>query len=346
MIFINNISKEVEPLEKRLNKEKWQNMIQQFATSPFWVLVQKEIRDHVKSVRFNILLVIILLTCVGSLYAALSSVKDLANQIDTSEQLMIYLRMFAISGEGGTLPSFITFMTLLGPLLGIAMGFDAINSEKNNRTILRIMSQPIPRDYLILSKFVGGLFVIAYFVFILGMLIFSLSLLIIGLPPTFEEFTRIIVYLFMIILYVGFWLALSITLSILFKQAATSALSGIAVWLFFSVFYSILVNLLVTTSMPDDLLASDQMAQHERMAMLLRLSPNYLFSEITTVLLNPSYRTLGPVTFDQISGTIPSILDLSQSLTIIWPQVVGMLALCFVCFLISYTIFMRQEIRS
>src|SRR5690554_7395527 len=84
MIFINNISKEVEPLEKRLNKEKWQNMIQQFATSPFWVLVQKEIRDHVKSVRFNILLVIILLTCVGSLYAALSSVKELANQIDTS----------------------------------------------------------------------------------------------------------------------------------------------------------------------------------------------------------------------------------------------------------------------
>src|SRR5690625_3814083 len=96
-----------------------------------------------------------------------------------------------------------------------------------------------------LSRFVGGLFVIADFVFILGMLIFSLSLLIIGLPPTFEECTPIIVYLFMIILYVGFWLALSITLSILFKQAATSALSGIAVWLFFSVFYSILVNLLV-----------------------------------------------------------------------------------------------------
>jgi len=335
-------------LENRIRKNVWLDRVHQFSTSSFWVLVQKEVRDHVKSVRFNILLVIILLTCIGSLYSALSSVKDLANQLNSSEDLMIYLRMFAISGEGGMLPSFITFMTLLGPLLGIAMGFDAINSEKNNRTILRIMSQPIPRDYLILSKFVGGLFVIAYFVFILGMLIFSLSLLIIGLPPTFEEFTRIIVYLFMIILYVGFWLALSITLSILFKQAATSALSGIAIWLFFSVFYSILVNLIMNASMPDDLFqsASEQIAQHERMALLLRLSPNYLFSEITTVLLNPNYRTLGPVTHDQITGTIPSILDLSQSLTIIWPQVVGMLAFSFICFLISYTIFMRQEIRS
>src|SRR5690606_3686961 len=35
---------------------------------PFWVIVRKEITDHVSSWRFIILLSLILLTCFGSLY--------------------------------------------------------------------------------------------------------------------------------------------------------------------------------------------------------------------------------------------------------------------------------------
>ena len=35
-------------------------------THPFWVIVQKEVRDHVKSWRFIILIAIILLTCIGT----------------------------------------------------------------------------------------------------------------------------------------------------------------------------------------------------------------------------------------------------------------------------------------
>ena len=335
-------------MEAKLSKEKIIDMTSKITHSPFWVLVGKEIRDHIRSFRFNILLIIILLTCIGSLYAALTTIKDVASNLEPTEDLMIYLRMFAIRGEDGTLPSFITFITLLGPLLGIAMGFDAINSEKNNRTLLIIMSQPIPRDYLILAKFTGGLLVISYLVFILGMLIFASSLLIIGLPPTFEEFIRIVVYLIVIILYIGFWLALSILFSILFKQAATSALSGIAVWLFFSIFYSIIVRLMINASMPDQLFQSltEQMASQEKIAMFMRISPNYLFSEITTVLLNPEFRSLGPVQVEQLVGAIPSLLNLKESLMIIWPQVIGIIALCLVCFLISYTIFMRQELRS
>ncbi|WP_423809557.1 ABC transporter permease [Piscibacillus halophilus] len=329
-----------------LDREKVSLYTQRIITSPFWVLVGKEVRDHIKSIRFNILMVIILLTCIGSLYAALTQVRDVANNIEAGEELYLYLKIFTISGENGTLPPFVTFISFLGPLLGIAMGFDAINSEKNNKTLLRIMSQPIPRDYLILAKFTGSLFVIAFLVIMLGTLIFSLGILIMGIPPTFEEFIRVFVYLIMIIVYIGFWLALSILFSILFKQAATSALSGIAIWLFFSVFYSILVNLLVTASVPDQLFQDAQGANQDKITTYMRLSPNYLFSEITTVLLNPGFRTLGPVTMEQAKGAIPSPLAINESLMIVWPQFIGILALSTICFLIAYTIFMRQEIRS
>ena len=40
----------------------------------FWVIVNKEISDHVKSWRFIILVSIIALTCLGSLYTALSNI--------------------------------------------------------------------------------------------------------------------------------------------------------------------------------------------------------------------------------------------------------------------------------
>lgn len=38
---------------------------------PFWVIVHKEIADHVHSLRFIILISIIVLTCMGALYTAL-----------------------------------------------------------------------------------------------------------------------------------------------------------------------------------------------------------------------------------------------------------------------------------
>jgi ABC-2 type transport system permease protein len=324
--------------------------LEAFVRSPLWTLTQKEITDHIRSFRFNILLVIILLTCIASIYTALTTIRDVASGIDNSDDFYLYLQMLTITDEKGTLPSFITFISFLGPLLGIGLGFDAVNREKNGNTLLRVLSQPIPRDYIILSKFLGSLAVISAAVFSLGFLIIGAGIVSMGLPPTFEEFIRIMVYLIMIIFYIGFWLGLSILFSIRFKQAATSALAGIAIWLFFSIFYSIIVELIVNQSMPDNLFetgTSEEInSNYELYTGLMRISPNFLFSEITTVLLTPSYRALGPVSMEQIIGAIPSPLGIMESLTIIWPQVIGIISASVICFAIAYLIFAFQEIRS
>ncbi len=97
-----------------------------------------------------------------------------------------FLKLFTVSD--GTLPSFTVFVSFLGPLLGIALGFDAINSEQNKGTLSRILSQPIHRDYLINAKFVGALIVIGVMLFVLGFLVMGFGLISIGIPPTAEEF--------------------------------------------------------------------------------------------------------------------------------------------------------------
>lgn len=313
--------------------------------SAFGVLVRKEIADHIRSWRFILLLGIIALTCVASLYTAMNSIREALGSENGVHDFVI-LKLFTISD--GTLPTFIGFVGFLGPLLGIGMGFDAINSEQNKGTLSRIMAQPIHRDDLLNAKFAASLIVISIMFITLGLLTMALGTLIIGIPPTFEEFLRIISFLVVTICYVGFWLNLSITFSVRFRQPATSALSSIAVWLFFSFFFDMILQLLSRGLAPSTASATvqDVMTYQNLMLWLGRLSPYTLFNEATTTLLMPSIRNLGPLTQEQVYGAIASPLPFGQSLLLVWPQIIGLAAATLICFAISYVLFLRQEIRG
>lgn len=313
---------------------------------PFWVMVYKEIADHVRSWRFLIMGALIVLTCMGSLYTAVQAMTGQPDHAPSSTAPgFFFLQLFTSSN--GTLPPFHAFVAFLGPLLGISLGFDAINSEQHGRTLARIMSQPIHRDDIINAKFVAALVVISVMFFALTFLVMGTGLLVIGIPPTPGEFLRIMCYWLVTVVYVAFWLNLSILFSVLFRQAATSALMSIAVWLFFTVFFQIILNLISSAIVPSpDMAPAEQVIRAQHLVMnLSRLSPGQLFSDITTVLLRPTIRTFGPLTLSQIVGAIPNPLPLGQSLLIVWPQITGLIAVTTVCFALSYVSFMRREIR-
>ncbi len=281
---------------------------------------------------------------MGSMYTALTSIGKAVKE-NEPEGAFFFLKLFTVSD--GSLPSFFVFIGFLGPLLGISLGFDAINSEQNRGTLSRVMAQPIHRDFLINAKFVAALTVISVMFFALGYMVMGLGLVSIGIPPTAEEFLRINFFILLSILYVAFWLNLSIFFSVKFKQAATSALSGISIWLFFSVFYYMIINLVAKALAPGPMASEYQVIGFQKFILnLMRISPGQLFSEATTTLLMPSVRSLGPLTMEQVQGTIPSPLPLGQSLLLVWPQVTGLVAATIVCFALSYVAFMRMEIRS
>lgn len=311
---------------------------------PFWVMVNKEVRDHIRSWRFIILLALILLTCFGSLY---TSITNLSKSIKPNDPqgTFFFLKLFTLSD--GTLPPFHVFIGFLGPLLGIALGFDAVNSEQNNGTLSRIMAQPIHRDYLINAKFMGALIVISTLFFALGFLVMGLGLIIIGIPPTVSEFFRVVFFLLLSVIYVAFWLNLSILFSIRFRQAATSALTAIAVWLFFTIFYQIIISLIAKGMMPSEMASQQEVIQYQNSVLnMMRVVPSQLFSDATTTLLTPAVRSLGPLTMEQVYGAIPNPLPIGQSLLLVWPQLTGLIAATVLCFSLSYFSFMRKEIRS
>lgn len=311
---------------------------------PFWVIVHKEIADHVHSLRFIILISIIALTCMGALYTALTNIGA-AIKPDDPDGSFLFLKLFTVSD--GTLPSFVLFINFLGPLLGIALGFDAVNSEQNKGTLSRMLAQPIHRDCIINAKFVAALIIIGALLFALGLLVMGCGLIAIGIPPTPEEFWRIILFIITGIFYVAFWLNISILFSLCFRQAATSALASVAVWLFFSVFYAMIVNVVAKALSPSGMVSVYHQISYQKFILgLMRLAPSELFNEATTTLLMPSIRSLGPLTMEQLQGAIPSPLPLGESIMIVWSQLTGLIAATVVCFAISYIVFMRREVRS
>lgn len=306
-------------------------------------LVRKELADHLKSKRFLILLLLIGCTSFASLYGAISGLSD-AIQSDSN---FIFLKLYTSSGS--SIPSFMSFIALLGPIVGLALGFDAVNSERSNGTLNRLVSQPIYRDAIIVGKFLAGTIVIAIVIFSMGIALGAVGMAATGLVPDVEEVLRILIFLFFMVVYIAFWLAMSILFSVICRHSATSALASISVWIFFAIFMSLVANIVANAVYP----VNDQygtminsLNNYTLNQNLNRISPYYLYSEAVSTIMNPSVRSVNVVTVSQLTGAISGYLSLGQSLLLVWPHLTGLAALMLIAFGGSYVGFMRQEIRS
>ncbi|MFC1944031.1 ABC transporter permease [Chloroflexota bacterium] len=305
----------------------------------FW----KELADHFSSWRFVILFGVMFVAGVWGTYVAGDVIRsELAK--DPTE--FVFLRLFTVHREG--MWSFIQFLGFFGPLIGLIMGFDAINSERSSGTLSRILSQPLFRDSVINGKFLAGVFTITIMLGGIITLMAGMGLRMIGIPPSMEEFWRIGAFFALGVIYLSFWLGLGMLLSILFRRAATSALAAIALWLFFAIFIIMIADAVADYRVPVDSESdtATQIRNIETEQMVMRVSPRYLFDEATGALLSPTVKSLAPLSQAQVERLLPSPLPFGQSLVLVWPHLTALMALTVVCFAISYVSFMRQEIRS
>lgn len=306
-----------------------------------WAVVFKEMADHLTSARMLILQVLTLVTAVGTVYAAASNLRN-----TVAQDRFLLLRLFTTAQQ--PLPAFVGFLAFLVPLIAIALAFDAVNGEFNQHTMARLLAQPIYRDALLFGKFLAGLFTLALVLTTIWLLIVGMGILGLGVPPGGEEVARSLWFLALTVFYGGVWLALALVFSITFRQPATAALASIAVWLFFTVFWGIIVDLLAQFLRPVRIgLPSEYLAQGQLALMLSRFSPNTLYSEAILAMLNPAVRSLGFVLPVQLDGAILGApLPLDQSLALIWPHFTGLVAVTILLFALGYTLFQRQEIRA
>ena len=308
------------------------------------VVMLKELSDHLTSVRMRVLEWLIVLVALAALYGAIQQIKD-----TTAEDPFLFLRLFTTSRD--PLPSFVSFLSFLVPLMAIGLGFDSVNGEHNRRTLSRILAQPIYRDALLFGKFLAGLVTLSISLVTLWLLVIGLGLLLIGIPPGAEEIARSFVFLLVTIVYAGVWLALALLFSILFRSAATAALVTLGIWLLITFIWPVLAGAIAQIIVPPDPRYAALGLQTPGTAMLeqilSRFSPSTLFAEVVVALLDPTTRALGPIYLSQLQGAVLGApLPLASSVLIAWPQIVGMIATVMVLFVIGYVVFQRQEVRA
>jgi ABC-2 type transport system permease protein len=307
-------------------------------------VVLKELADHLGSARMRMLEWLMLLTAAAPLYSAITTLRD-----TTAEDPFLLLKLFTV--DRAPLPSFVGILGFIIPLMAIGLGFDAINGEHNRRTLSRILAQPIYRDALLAGKFVASLATLAISLVCLWLLVVGLGVLFLGVPPSWEEIARSLIFLAVSIAYAGVWLAVAMLFSVVFRSPATAALLSLGVWLFMTLLWPMISPVLAQMISPPDIryvilgLPSPDTLQWQ--VALSRLSPNQLYGESVLAVLSPSTRALGPIFLEQLQGAvIGSALPLRESLMIAWPQVVGLIAGAILLFVITYVVFQRQEVRA
>ncbi len=312
------------------------------------VIVKKELADHFSSYRFTIIFALIAMVSLITAYMVGLNIRQELEGV--AKPRYIFLMLFTAPGA---LFSLVQFVAFFGPLVGLILGFDTINRERNQGTLSKLLSQPIYRDVVINGKFLAGVVMITIMMVSIVLVITGLGLLVMGIVPGIEEIWRIVIYLIISIIYISFWLGVAILFSILFRSTATSALAALAVWIFFSFFVSIgasvVANALASDAAPQNPAAVMQQAKIVKAFKLI--SPMELYTDATATIIDPmrkstrSFISVGPLenlSMSRFSGPLP----LSQSILIVIPYIISLVAITIICFAVSYTVFMRQEIRS
>jgi ABC-2 type transport system permease protein len=307
-------------------------------------VVMREFSDNLSSVRMRLLQALVFVAGFAAAYSAIGEIKNVVG-----EDPFVFLKVFTVAKE--PLPSFLAFLSFLIPIVAITLGFDAINGEFNRRTMSRILAQPIYRDALLVGKFLAGLATLGVFLVALWLFMMGLGILLIGLPPGFEEILRGVMFLLAAVAYGGVWLAIAMMFSIIFRSTATSALASLSLWLLFAVFWPMIAPMIAGIVSPIDAFdPRSQIAFVGTQEAINRLSPNTLFGEASIALLSPSTRSLSLVDTFILSRTPGALLGaplpLSQSLLLIWPQLTSLIALVLLLFTAAYVAFQRQEVRA
>jgi ABC-2 type transport system permease protein len=320
------------------------------APSGGWrTIAAKEMADHLASTRFFVLLVVV---AVAAIVPLLFVSNDITSQAPTlSGAPALFLALFVVGSKSIGSITTVLFVGLLVPLVGIAFGFDGINAERNQGTLSRLLAQPIHRDDVVNGKFVAGLAVIGLVLASVIAFIAGFGMLRLGIVPHGSEVLRLVAWVVVTFLYVALWLAFGLLLSVLIRRAATAALIGFGVWLLVTIFGGLITNFLgslvapAANASPDQILSSLQLQE-----LISRFLPTTLYNDVSTALLSPSTALVGlPGTIGQVQQAqqqIPALLTLDQSILLVWPEVVVIVALAVFCFAAAYVAFMRQEVRA
>jgi ABC-2 type transport system permease protein len=200
------------------------------------IIAGKEFREAWKNKVFIIISALFLVFSILSVYIG-SSTKH--------AEMQAYLQTIELLKSQGTtvfpakpvifpmaiLQNNIVYVTMVGALMAIFLGFDAMTKEKEFGNLKLLLSRPVFRDQLLTGKILGGGYVLGALQ--LCILVFEIILLaLVGkFAPGISEILRLVIFTLVSFIYLMLFYMVSLLGSILMETGETVFLAGVTFWI-------------------------------------------------------------------------------------------------------------------
>ncbi len=300
--------------------------------SPVRVIAEKEFADAVRSKRLWGLTAV-MLTLFGLMIFSFGLSARMGGEqiLDPLSQILLSLQ---------------TSVSTIAPLLGLALGYDAISGEREKGTLRLILSRPIYRDQVINGKAVGAVLTLAFAIGLATMVLVGCSSILLGASLDLDLVLRIVIYVLLTILLAFTYYSISLLISSFSRRSSRSLILSILVWILFS-FVIPLIGFLFATSVvgpvppPDDTEAFREWTRRvaEITEMFNMVRPDYHFSEVATKLIiaRAQFATEVVSELEALPSTIGEVFVHG------WVNLVVLVLYALVPYIASYAVFTSTE---
>lgn len=201
------------------------------------VIAKKEFFDSMKSRTFLIIFGIFLALMLASSVTGVSNYSkqlDQYQKMQAEDQSMGENDFFTYFPEpkltSVVFQEMVAYIGLIGSILAIILGYNAISGEKERGNLKLLLSYPLYREDVINGKFLGKIGVLVLTLVITSILSVAVAL-IMGMNLTGSDLVAIVMFMGVSIVYLITFLGISIFFSAVSKNGASSMLNSFMFWI-------------------------------------------------------------------------------------------------------------------
>ena len=199
-------------------------------------VARKELPDHITSRRFITILALFLVISAVSIHEGIEVYNA---QLDTYNEQLQQMTTEIEGPYPGWMPEkpsimlvflfMMSYMSALGSILALAIGFDLVSKEKESRSLKSLLSHPVYRDEIINGKVLGGVGALG-FAMALALAVSLAMLLVFSVVPTLDEFAAILIFGAASLGFLLAYFAVAITMSTVAKESGSALIYTLVIF--------------------------------------------------------------------------------------------------------------------
>ncbi len=207
--------------------------------NPIRIIAGKEFKTAFKDKIFIVITVLFLVLSIVSVYigsstknAEMKAYQDIVGILKSqgNTNLPVSPDIYPLS----ILRNIITYVSMVGAVLAIFLGFDAFSGERENGTIKLLLTKPLYRDQIVTGKLLGAACVIGSLLGITLIVNIVLFGAVSGLIPDIGEISRLAAFMIIAFLYMMSFYIAALFVSIKTTNRAFGFMAMMIVWIFIS----------------------------------------------------------------------------------------------------------------